>query len=344
MHIAIDESGQFIPLDSARSRAAAVAAVVIPSSKRKAFGRAFRDVKRHLGYRNAEVKGSRISEDDAHAFLAVMRRYDVIAEAIVIDVGLHNSDDVTNFKNAQAARLLHHITRDHQPTLIQQLLDYEDRLKQLSNQLFLQAFCLWQLVPQVLETATMFFSQRIPAELGSFVWRVDAKGSSVTELETIWTTLIGPIITTHSETAPMGMIPSGDYSFYSRYDVPPPPELAEYAASGRFFTDMKSILRDDFKFVPSEQDLGVQAADVVVSVLTRALNGAMDKSGWRHLAPLFVTRNPQPLRFVALETSASVRTLSITDPRWIDVSQTIKESSRPMLTARSAQLLRESGA
>jgi hypothetical protein len=94
-------------------------------------------------------------------------------------------------------------------------------MKALPNQLFLQAFCMWQLVPRLLETATMYYAQRRPVELGSFVWRVDAKDHSITAMEAMWTTLIGPLIMSRSMTRPMGMIPGADYSFFERFDTDP---------------------------------------------------------------------------------------------------------------------------
>jgi len=342
MNIYIDESGQFRPLDMTRSRAAAVASVAIPSANRMRFASEFRKLKRFLRGSGAELKGSRLPEADVAQCLRLLRRHDAIAEAVVIDVGQHAQDDIARFKAAQADKLLEHITRDHHASLIHQLVDFQRRLGQLSNQLFLQAFGMWQLIPRILEIATMFYSQRTPRELGRFAWRVDAKDRSITELEELWTQLILPIITTKSEIAPMGMIPGGDYSYYERFDAAPPPGAE--SDDRRLFTDIKKVLREDFPFVASHADLGVQAADIVVSALTRALNGALDISGWLELGPLFVRRRNRTVQLIAVNPDSPPYSTPLANDHWVHVIKAIEKRARPMLTRQTAIHLREAGA
>lgn len=164
---------------------------MVPSSSQGALRREFRKLKRSLGIRGTELKGSALSETQVARIIDLLAKYDVIAEAVVLDAGAHSSQEVTTFKQEQAERLMEHITRDHQASLIHDLIGLQESMKVLPNQLFLQILAIWQLIPRVLETATMYYSQRRPAELGSFVWRVDAKDAEITTMEELWTSLLG---------------------------------------------------------------------------------------------------------------------------------------------------------
>ena len=315
----------------------------MPSSQQVAVRRAFRNLKRGLGFGGNEVKGSSLSEYQAAQVTSLLRDYDVILEAVVVDAGEHADQQVTEFKLKQADRLMTHVTRDHQPTLIQDVLAMQELMRTLPNQLFLQAFCMWQLIPRLLETATMYYSQRRSAELGSFVWRVDAKDESVTAMEHIWTTLIGPLITTKSPDAPMGMIPGADYSYFERFDTEPLD--GSKRMPGRQYTDMKKVLRDDFEFVTSRRDLGIQMADILASVLTRALNGTLQKPGWKGMGPLLIHRSEQTIHLIALDWDAQEpESHAVTNTRWIEVIRELDSVSRSMLTSRTWRLANEGGA
>jgi uncharacterized protein DUF3800 len=341
VHIFIDESGQFIPLDGAKSRAAATVGLVVPSSMQGALRRAFRKLKQQLGASGGEIKGAALAESEAAQVIALLRQYDVILEAVVVDAGEHSDRDITDFKVRQADRLFGHITREHQPTLIQDLITSQETMKALPNQLFLQVFCIWELIPRLLETATMYYAQRRPAELGSFVWRVDAKDASITAMENLWTSFIGPLIMEKSRTSPMGMIPGADYSFYERFDTAPVDGSA--TVPGHFYTDTKRVLRDDFAFTPSEDDLGLQMADICAAILTRALNGTLQPPGWQSLGSLFVRRKEQTVRLIALSWDGGLHSRDVTNPRWHAVVPMLEKVARPMLTRHTWQLVEDGG-
>jgi hypothetical protein len=241
----------------------------------------------------------------------------------------------------QADGLFDHITRDHHPNLIQELLGYQASMKALPEQLFLQVFCIWELIPRLVETATMYYAQRRPSELGSFVWRVDAKDRSVTSMERLWTILIGPVIMAKSDVSPMGMIPAADYSYYERFDVAPPDGTVR--VHGHYYTDMRKVLREDFEFASSESDLGLQMADIVASILTRALNGTLHPAGWRSFGSLFVRRREHTARVIALSWDGTEESKDVANPRWAPVIHQIEALARPMLTRATMQLADEGG-
>lgn len=288
------------------------------------------------------MKGSSLTESEAREVLAVLSDYDVVAEAVVMDVGEHDDVEVTALKNAQADRLTAHITRDHQPGLIQDVLSLQEDIRRLPNQLFLQVSAYWQLIPRLLETVTMYYSQRQPSELGKFIWRVDAKDRSVTSMEYVWTVLVGPVILTQSMSAPMAMVPSGDYSFYDRYNVAAPSGLDVKA--GSFFTDLKMVLREDFAFVDSTKDLGVQLADLLASILTRALNNTLQPAGWMDLGRSFVRRAGSTVHVVRLQQDA-IRGDSheISNQHWRRVLTQLEVKAKGMLTRASLRMADDDG-
>ena len=149
---------------------------------------------------------------------------------------------------------------------------------------------------------------------------------------------MGPLITARSEASPLQIIPGADYSYLERFDFDTPPEGMP-VDSGRHYTDIKKLLREDFSFAPSESDLGLQLADMIVSILTRALNGALQEAGWKSLGRLFVRRPQRTVRVIALSWPPPESECSeVENPRWISVIQSLEEVARPMLTSRYLKL------
>jgi hypothetical protein len=55
-----------------------------------------------------------------------------------------------------------------------------------------------------------YFVQRGPSELGRFVWTIDRKDRTVTEMEQLWSTLILPIGEPRSAERPLARIEGFD--------------------------------------------------------------------------------------------------------------------------------------
>ncbi len=344
MHIFIDESGQFIPLNRTKSRAAAAVALVIPTADRVALARRFKKTRKHLRPGVREIKGSSLSESEAKQLVAVLHEFDVILEAVVLDVGSLEDPEVTRFKRIQADRLLHHITREHHPTVVQEVSKLRQRILTLPNQLFIQAFCMIQLVSRVLETATMYYSQRAPQELGAFHWRIDAKGERLTPVEELWTELVLPVIYTKTLQSPMGMMPGGDYTFYQRFDPPDDPD--DPCKPDRHRTDLTLLLREDLRFVRSLDDIGIQIVDALASVLTRALNGTLRQSGWEGMGKLLIRRRNQTVWLITLSADdVPDGTIHRTwNPRWYRAVKIWEATAKPMVTPEVWRMLDEGGA
>jgi hypothetical protein len=88
------------------------------------------------------------------------------------------------------------------------------------NQLFVQAHLTIELVEGVIQTATLYYSQRVHEELGRFNWLVDRKDGEVTAMEKMWTTMIVPVGQRHALDAPLITLTEGDYTHFDRFRLP----------------------------------------------------------------------------------------------------------------------------
>jgi hypothetical protein len=178
----------------------------------------------------------------------------------------------------------------------------------MPNQLFVQLYLTIELVDRVIQTATLYYSQRIPKELGQFNWVVDRKDRELTAMERLWTTLIVPIGQTRALTEPFITVKEGDYAHFDRFRLAIEGSdrakevqwLEENAAfpkghgQPRRIVDMKKVLQESFRFADSENDLGLQLADIVASACRRAFNGNLQQIGWEKLGRLLVKKDGKP--------------------------------------------------
>lgn len=67
------------------------------------------------------------------------------------------------------------------------------------------------------QTSTLYYSQRIPEELGRFDWVVDRKDRTMTTMEWLWTTLIVPIGQTLAFKEPFITLKEGTYTYFDRF-------------------------------------------------------------------------------------------------------------------------------
>jgi hypothetical protein len=69
-------------------------------------------------------------------------------------------------KSRQADAITAGLTPEHNPKMTAQLRGLADAIRRMPNQLFLQAFLTNDLVLKVIEDSTLYYVQRVPAELG----------------------------------------------------------------------------------------------------------------------------------------------------------------------------------
>jgi hypothetical protein len=255
-----------------------------------------------------EIKGSQLDEARFAEIFKVLNSHDVVLEFVAIDMAWHTESDLTEFKQLQAQRILDSLTPQHQPTLAAELKAVSDVVKAIATQLFVQAYLTIELIDRVLQTATLYYGQRIPEELGRFDWIIDRKDRQLTTMERLWTTLIIPIGQTRAFEKPFITLREGDYRYFDRFrlgidasdrskDVQWLNENIAFpicSSEGSRIVDMKKVLQESFRFADSKNELGLQLADIVSSACRRAFNGNLQKCGWEDLGRLLIKKDGKP--------------------------------------------------
>lgn len=305
MHIYIDESGIFRNPANRTNIASCVAALMVPTTKKRGLFSDFATLTRGWADSNGEVKGKNLDEQQVDAVVSLLQRYTPLLELTVIDLGLHSDEDVTRCKEAQAKRMIQSLTSSTEPILVTAAHLLHDSLLAMSNQLYLQAFIMFLLIPRVIQFGILYYARQIPKELSWFYWMVDAKGSSLTAYEEAWSTALYPIIGTATARRPLAFLELGYYSYFSRRFLKAKPMknvedpyATEEDTIGEF--DLGKILGDHFEFQDSRWNLGLQMADILANATQRALNNRLGFDGWKNIGTLMLRRDPNPIDLVRI--------------------------------------------
>ena len=258
----------------------------------------------------------------------MLRSYDILVDIICLHIGDHPVDVVEKYKRVQANKLIEHLTEKHHKSLIKQIHEYRERLLKLPNQLFIQAIVSMKLIMRILENAPLYYCQRIPEELGNFVWHIDAKDKNTgkTPFEQLWTTLLMPMLENNYH---MGVFEDGDYSHFKKYEV----RLEDMTDHQRSLgseksiggVDIKKLINEQLYFEDSASNIGLQLVDIISGSFNRAMNGNLNIKGWRHLGVLMVQRPS----IVLLNTDGNNRTPLL--KRHSLVLSTMQKNRKPML-------------
>ncbi len=341
MRIYIDEAGGFIGPPNPASSFSLVLALVVPAACENELFYEFLRLRDSWPSRGIEIKGSSLDEKQAAEVVSLLAPYDILMDFVAVDMLTHPNAVIDNFKARQANSTTAHVTRDHHPELILQMVGIERTIREMPNQLFVQAQLTIQLVLKVIQNAILYFVQRQPKELGDIAWIIDRKNHTITEMEETWTTIILPMGESHYMKEPFFALIGADYSFFARYqvDLAADEEMARhvvwarktYADRGLSRTgrviDAKRLLTEQLKFTDSRDSLGLQLADILASTLRRALNNRLETSGWADLGKL-VVHDPEPGWFVQL----GEETVSYSIPdRAMKVWRALKARSKSMV-------------
>lgn len=341
MRIFIDEAGAFLPPTSSQSSYSLVLALVIPSSCEKELYYEFLRLRDSWPVQRVEIKGSSLDEKRASEIIDLLAPFDVVVDFVAVDMALHGKDVIDAFKLRQAEAITAHVTREHHPEMVLQMVQLEHTVQNMPNQLFIQTELTIKLILSILQIATLYFVQRKPEELGDIAWVVDRKGHTLTEMEETWSTLILPFSESHFMRKPIIFLKEGDYSHFARYETNPAADEnmakhLEWAAatygkpdvnSEKRVVDAKRLLTEQLRFLDSLDSLGLQLADMLATILRRALNNHLQKSGWMNFGKLIV-HHPSPGWFSLLGPE-------IPQPPWpqsvIEVWNALKSSSKSMV-------------
>jgi len=323
MHIFIDESGSFVPQLVPKSKVSAVGALIVPSAHVDDVRDEYRRLRRQFGVGESEIKGSKLTERQASRVISLLRSHDVIFDSCVIDIGRHTPAKIQSFRALQAQKISDQLRPEYHASVLDAVTRMRDLSLELSNQLFVQCILTIMLIERVLETATMYYAQRIPAELGDFHWRVDAKDDRLTPAEEFWTMFVLPALESVFRERPLGMLEGADYSHFERYD-------AKAVRRGAF--DAGKILKEDLQFEDSSADLGLQLADNVLSILTRALNGTLKAEGWQNLGRLMIRRSVLSVDIIELSPAPVPLGTVVTRPSpHSAIVEALEKNMKPML-------------
>ena len=338
MHIYIDESGGFITPRVQKPKVSCVAALVVPSAKNEQVLGEFVEIRSTWGSSTEEVKGRQLDEAKIAEVISFLRDYDVLVEICATDAGSHTEEQVTGFKHVQADNITEHLTPEHQPTMVEEANEYRQYVLDMPNQLFVQSLAIILLIDRLLETAIMYYCQRMPEELGEFHWIVDAKDINITKSEEWWNTMMLPMMETKSAHQPMMMLDGCDYSSFDRFSkrLDKPPDHLRNGANDPDApfeaSDIKTIMQESFTFGDSKSHPGLQLVDIVASAFTRAMNGTLQREGWENLGSLFVRREGQSVRMILLNTDPELAGKVITQRKFHGyVIEQIERKTKPML-------------
>ncbi len=196
-----------------------------------------------------------------------MLAHGVLLEVVTVDMLRQRSGITESFKRHQAEGLLEHVTREHQASLVHELVAFRERMLTMPNQLFVQMILTVALVKRSFETFANYFAQRSPEELGGFTWTVDAKGDAPTTAERLWSSLILPMM--HMEI--FQQFGWADYSHLERFSVELPPHTAGGPKQTGY--DLEAILRDQLAFKNSKEDRPLRVSQDAVGPMR--IEGAM---------------------------------------------------------------------
>ncbi|WP_332683611.1 hypothetical protein [Bosea sp. (in: a-proteobacteria)] len=336
MHIFIDESGSFGGVGVGAS-ISVVGALIVPESKWPKLQQAYRRLRPRLPQDKGEVKGRLLYEADVAEIIRLLRRYETLFEATIIDLGMHTEEIIRRHQANQAVGMTDTLTDAHHPSLVDNIWKARRQLEALSMPLYVQALVTFYLVRNVLEIAPNYYAQRRPRELAGFHWVIDAKGrqANPTPWEQWWSKAIMPWMQTAMMRDPIGWCRDFNFRHTSRFETEPteffrsiaPSELLSNRAS---VLNINLLMGESFRFSYAAEP-GLELVDIVTTTLRRALVGNLRLEGWRDLPSLIVNRKGENLQILALTGAESpAKRLP-----YSAVVKAFRNSSRSMLATRT---------
>ena len=310
MHIFIDESGRFANPGKRDESLSIVGALCVADTRLEELYEKFAKLKESWGAGKGEIKGAMLNETQVRDALILLRKHEAKAKFVMVDLGIQKEAEIRVQQERQAASLTKTLTDKHHPLLVAQVKDLRERILNLSVPLYIQMILLTDLVNRALQTFTLWHATRDGRELGHFHWVVDPKDIERTEYEKIWELFVLPALEDKSRNIPFGVLEDGgDYSAIARFTITRDkrpewwPATKEAADAPFIALDTRLILMEDFQYLQSKDNLGLQLADIVVSNLRRALIGRLERRGWEFLAGLTICETAGTINLIVLGPS-----------------------------------------
>lgn len=311
MKIFIDESGNFRPSVNKSYRISCVGALVIPNRYYSEISECFNKLKLSWGALG-EIKGSKLNEEQINETITFLDQYDVIFEIACIDANQEPDNSINEHRFIQAQKLTENIANLH-PNVTKTIQGLRITLEGMPNQLYLQFTCMTQLIPKVIEHATLYYCQRKPAELKNFDWIIDAKESErVTKYEDWWHKILMPFLQSISFRRPFKFLEDGDYRYFKKFLIQTPayikPHISQKSLKNntdKEAVNLNTILGKNINFTNSDKEAGLQLVDILTNAVCRAMNGNLEESGWGTINKLMIRKKPQNMTFITLNRDKS---------------------------------------
>ena len=275
MYIFIDEAGKFIdPNNREKGIISTVGAIVIPHDSYDIVIEKFQELKEKWGIKG-ETKGGKLKEHQVDELVQMLELYNILFVAVCVDSQLSKPDAISWHKQKCQEHILSNISEHHHPNLVQQLKDVSRKISELSDQLYIQYQIMNTLVYNTHELSTLYYVQRLPAELSAFKWVIDAKDKKIVPAEKWWRDTLSPNIQGLSFKKAFVMLQEADYSYYNKFDMDDNPLAG----------NIKKIMRD-LEFIDSKTSEGLQIADILTSSINKALNNKFEILGWYRIGRL----------------------------------------------------------
>lgn len=335
MNIFIDEAGIFTIPSTKEWSISCVCALVVPEQETEEVFFGFKKLKEKWGIKYDEIKGSKLNELEVASLISLLSQFDVIFEVTAIDMMMQTAEGLTAHRTTQADMITKNVTAQHKSTLVQSLREVQNQLRNLSNQLYVQAICSFELLAKVIQKATLYFAQRKPKELAELYWVIDAKQEKITPYEELWRKILLPMLQSKSFRKPFNQLEEANYSYFAKYfeEMPEPPEHLkktlgnvspfEYIKIGKIYKNLR--------FQQSRENLGLQIVDILTTAIRRAMNGNLQIQGWGQIGQLMVQsgRNSQTIQLINLSGN-KVTTYKNRKPPYWTVIHIVKRTCKPM--------------
>ena len=330
MNIYIDEAGPFVKPKENEYAISAVGALILPENKTKIIFSKFESLRNKWGFKNTEVKGSKLDEPQINSVINMLQKYNVMFEVVAIDMNIQNEKQVIKHKFDRAHKMVSCITEEFNDTLIANLHKTKKEIESLPNQLYIQASLTIELLGQVFQKTMLNYSLRKPKELEHFNWIVDAKNQNITTFEKVWKTLVLPLSQSQSFDSPLLMIREGDYSYFfkNRKSGDIPNYLTQHVKdkNPNNFFELNSVY-SNIKFVDSKDNIGVQLANILTTAIRRSMVGNLQKNGWKDFGNIIIMGEKQSVTLMNMNKESNFDKYEV-DPPYFKVIDYLDKTSK----------------
>ena len=279
MLIYVDESGSFVPVDRP-NRWSVVGAYLIPETGQHALSSLAHGLRSRLDAR--ELKFRNVPEAEYVWFLNELARLPGIVIAQALSMTASSSDSLARHRERLAANCESNVDRLVHASMREALTDLARRLRDTNDQRYAQLVLQLNLFHCCIRDGISYFVQREPQTLQRFTWRVDNKDDR-------FNSQIDRMAAAHIQSCSLhdGALPileGEDYSALARFRFSRgsgPNYLNETYGLNVDVTkglNLGRMLSEDFSFVDSQTDDGVQIADLVVGGIRRSLQQEFNKN------------------------------------------------------------------